>query len=116
MTIMKKSTNNKCQRGCGEKGNPLALLVGINWCNHHGKQYGVSSKTKNRITIRSSSPTHVHLSRENYDLKGCMYPNVHCSTVYNIQGMEANQMSINKGEDKEDVHIFNGILLSYKKE
>ena len=29
MAIIKKSTNNKCWRGCGEKGNPLALLVGM---------------------------------------------------------------------------------------
>ena len=28
MAIIKKSTNNKCWRGCGEK-NPLALLVGM---------------------------------------------------------------------------------------
>ena len=28
LAIIKKSTNNKCWRGCGEKGNPLALLVG----------------------------------------------------------------------------------------
>ena len=27
--IIKKSTNNKCWRGCEEKGNPLALLVGM---------------------------------------------------------------------------------------
>ena len=29
MVIIKKSTNNKCWRGCGEKCNPLALLVGL---------------------------------------------------------------------------------------
>ena len=27
VAIIKKSTNNKCWRGCGEKRNPLALLV-----------------------------------------------------------------------------------------
>ena len=29
MTIIKKSTNNKCWSGCGEVGKLLALLVGI---------------------------------------------------------------------------------------
>ena len=44
-----------------------------------------------------------------------MHPNVHCSTIYNIQDMEAVKMSINRGMDKEDVvHIYNGILLSHE--
>ena len=29
MAVIKKSTNNKCWRGCGIKRNPLALLVGM---------------------------------------------------------------------------------------
>ena len=29
MAIIKKSTDNKCWRGCGKKGNALALLVGM---------------------------------------------------------------------------------------
>ena len=29
MAIIKKFTNNKCCRGCVEKGNPPALLVGM---------------------------------------------------------------------------------------
>ena len=45
MAIIKKSTNNKCWRGCGEK-EPYYIVGGIvNWCNHCGKQYGDSSET-----------------------------------------------------------------------
>ena len=29
MVIIKKSTNNKCWRECGGKGNTIALLVGM---------------------------------------------------------------------------------------
>ena len=51
-----------------------------------------------------------------------MHPNAQCSTIYNSQDMEATLsinrgMSIDRGMDKEDViHIYNGILLSHKKE
>ena len=45
-----------------------------------------------------------------------VYPNVHRSTVYNSQDMEATYMSINRGMDKADVlHTHSGILLSHKK-
>ena len=29
MAAIKKSTSSKCWGGCGEKGNPLTLLVGM---------------------------------------------------------------------------------------
>ena len=46
-----------------------------------------------------------------------MHPYVHSSTNYNSQDMETTLMSINRGRDKEDVvHIYNGILVSHKKE
>ena len=46
-----------------------------------------------------------------------MHPSVHCSTIYNSQGMEATYLSINRGTAKEDmVHMYSGILLSHKKE
>ena len=35
-----------------------------------------------------------------------MHPNVHCSTIYNSQDMEATLMSINRGMDKEDVYTY----------
>ena len=40
--IIKMSTNNKCWRGCGEKGTLLH-----SWCRHYGKQCGGYGKTKN---------------------------------------------------------------------
>ena len=46
-----------------------------------------------------------------------MHPNIHCSTICNIQDMEAIYMSIDRWMDKEDVeHTYNGILLNHKKE
>ena len=46
-----------------------------------------------------------------------MHPNVHCSTIHNSQDMETTLMSIERWMDKENVvHIYNGILLSHKKE
>ena len=46
-----------------------------------------------------------------------MYLNVHRSTAYNGQDMEATQVPINRWLDKEGViHIHNGIVLSLRKE
>ena len=40
-----------------------------------------------------------------------------CSTIYNSQGREATQMSVNIWMDKEVVvYMYNGIVLSHKKE
>jgi len=40
-----------------------------------------------------------------------MHPNVHCSTIYNTQNVEATSLSINHGMDKEDVvNLHNRIL------
>ena len=43
MAIIKKSTNNKRWRGCGEKGILLHCWY-VNWYSHYGKQYGGSLK------------------------------------------------------------------------
>ena len=43
MAIIKKSTNNKFWRGCGEK-RTLINYWKVNWCSHYGKQYGGSFK------------------------------------------------------------------------
>ena len=43
-------------------------------------------------------------------------PNVHSSIIYNCQDMEATSMPIDRRMDKDVVHIYNGVLLSHKKE
>ena len=44
MAIIKKSTDNKCWRGCGERAPSYTFSGNINWCDHYGKQYGGSSE------------------------------------------------------------------------
>ena len=51
MAAIKKSANNKCWRGCGEKGNLLHLGRNANWYSHYGEQCGDSLKNWNRIAI-----------------------------------------------------------------
>ena len=56
----------------------------------------------------SQTHSHGHISGENHNQKGYMYPNVHWGTIYNSQDMEATEMSITREMDKEDVvHIYN---------
>ena len=76
----------------------------------------IPSKEIPGLIIWSCNSTPGHKSRENYNSKRCIHSNVHCSTPYNSQYMEATQISIDIGMDKEDVvYLYNGILLSHKK-
>ena len=53
-------------------------------------QYGGSlKKTKARATIWPSNSTPGCIPGENRNSKRDMHPTVHCSTIYNMQGMEA---------------------------
>ena len=70
-------------------------------------------KPKNRATIWSSNPTAGQISGEKHALKVYMHPNIHCSTIYNSQNIEAILISTDREvETKSVVHIYNEILLS----
>ena len=98
------------------KGNPLALLVECKLIQPLWRTMEVPQKTKNRTTIQPSHPTTGHIPWENHNSERVMYCNVHCSSIYNSQDMEATQVSIERWMDNEDVaHTYNGILLSHKK-
>ena len=58
MAIIKKSINNKCWRGCGEKRTLHIVGGNVSWCHYYGEQYrGSLKKTKPRTTIRFSDST-----------------------------------------------------------
>ena len=48
MAVVKKSRNNKCWRGCGQKGRETSYTVGgnVSWCSHYEEQHGVSLKNE----------------------------------------------------------------------
>ena len=92
IAIIKKSTNNKCWRQCGEKVTFLHFwreyTFGVTIMENSTE---VPQKTKNRTTIGSSNPTPGHPGKPEKTIiqKDTCNPSVHCSTIYNSKDMEA---------------------------
>ena len=82
MTIIKKSTDNKCWRGCGEREPSYTVGGNVK------KQYGGSLKTLRKDRTTSPIPAHI-ISGKNHNLKRYVHPSVQCSMVYNSQDTEA---------------------------
>ena len=49
-TVIKKSTDNKCWQGCGEKGNILHVGRNVNQGRHLENSVEVPQKAKNRTS------------------------------------------------------------------
>ena len=94
MAVIKMPTNHKCWRGRGEKGTlPYTVGGNANWCSHYGKQYGGSSKTKNRAATQSGIPLLGMCVKKdkNSNMKSYVHPTVHSSTVYSSWHRETTQ-------------------------
>ena len=88
--IIKKFTNRKCWRVCGEKGTLLhcwweCKLVQPLWRT----VWWFLKKLKIELPYDYAVPLLGIIRGGKHGLKGYMYPSVHCNTVYNSQDMEA---------------------------
>ena len=64
----------------------------------------------------SSNPIPGHICRQNYNLEGCMHPDVQSSTIYNSRDMDATQVSADRWVIEEDaVNMNSGMPTSHKR-
>ena len=97
MAIIRKSTNDKCWRGCAEKGTLLhcwweCKLIQPLWRT----VWRLFKNLKIELPYDPAIPLLGIYPEKTIIQKRHMHPNVHCSTIYNSQVMEATQMPINK--------------------
>ena len=81
------------------KGKPFCTIGGnADWCSHCEKQNELPQKIKNGTALWPSDSTSGNIFKEshNTNLKEYMHPYVHCSILYNDQGLEAAQVSISR--------------------
>ena len=90
MAIIKKSTNNKCLRGCEEKGKLLhcwweCKLMQSLWKTvwRFLKILGIKPPYDPAIPLLGIYPEETKIQKDTYT------PIVHCSTIYSSQNMEA---------------------------
>ena len=89
MAAIKKSTNNKCWRGCRKREPSYTVGGNANSTATMENSVEIPYKSGHRTAIRPSNPTAGHTHWGNQNWKRLVYPSVHHSTVYNSQDVEA---------------------------
>ena len=87
MAIIKKTSDNKCSWGCGEKGTFVRCWWECKLVQPRRTTWRFLKKLKILTTIWFSNHISVSLSEENKiaNLRRYLHPNVHCSIIYNSQ-------------------------------
>ena len=107
MAIVKKSTNSKCWRRCGEKGTLLycwqeCKLVQPLWKT----VWRVPRKLNIELSYDPANPTLEHISRQNYNSERYMHPYVHSS---NIHSSKRHGNSLNVHQQRNAIQNYNEV-------